>query len=147
MNLFGQLVGLLGWGISPTQGLYLHRTTQHRKKAGIHPCPLGIYYCCDKINEVELGGTCSIRGWHEKYMQNFLSENLKGWVCFGDQGLDGKIILKWILKKQGIFVIPSHRSKYSLQHLVLIYPSISCSSLRGRDQVSYPSDTARNIVV
>jgi hypothetical protein len=27
----GQLVGLLGRGISPTQGLYLHRTTQHRK--------------------------------------------------------------------------------------------------------------------
>jgi hypothetical protein len=38
MNLFGQLVGLLGRGISPTQGLYLHRTTQHRKKknADIH---------------------------------------------------------------------------------------------------------------
>jgi hypothetical protein len=31
MNLFGQLVGLLGRGIAPTQGLYLHRTTQHRK--------------------------------------------------------------------------------------------------------------------
>jgi hypothetical protein len=31
MNLFGQLVGLLGRGISPTQGLYLHRTTQHRE--------------------------------------------------------------------------------------------------------------------
>jgi len=28
MNLFGHLVGLLGRGISPTQGLYLHRTTQ-----------------------------------------------------------------------------------------------------------------------
>jgi len=26
----GHLVGLLGRGISPTQGLYLHRTTQHR---------------------------------------------------------------------------------------------------------------------
>jgi hypothetical protein len=25
------LVGLLGGGISPAQGLYLHRTTQHRK--------------------------------------------------------------------------------------------------------------------
>jgi hypothetical protein len=31
MNLYGQLVGLLGRGISPTQGLYLHRTKQHRK--------------------------------------------------------------------------------------------------------------------
>jgi hypothetical protein len=27
----GQLVWLLGRGIGPTQGLYLHRTTQHRK--------------------------------------------------------------------------------------------------------------------
>jgi len=32
MTLFGQLVGLLGQGIGPTQGLYLHRTTQHRRK-------------------------------------------------------------------------------------------------------------------
>jgi hypothetical protein len=31
MNLFGHLVGLLGWGISPVQGLYPYRTTQHRK--------------------------------------------------------------------------------------------------------------------
>jgi hypothetical protein len=28
MNLFGQLVGLLGWGIGPTQGVYLY-TRQH----------------------------------------------------------------------------------------------------------------------
>jgi hypothetical protein len=26
------LVGLLGWGISPAQGLYLQRTTQHNKE-------------------------------------------------------------------------------------------------------------------
>jgi len=38
------LVGLLGRGISPAQGLYLHRTTQHRKtltksipRAGFEP--------------------------------------------------------------------------------------------------------------
>jgi hypothetical protein len=29
--LDGYLVGLLGWGISLTQGLYLNRTTQHGK--------------------------------------------------------------------------------------------------------------------
>jgi len=28
----GQLVGLLGLEIGPTHGLYLHRTTQYRKK-------------------------------------------------------------------------------------------------------------------
>jgi hypothetical protein len=33
----GRLVGPLGWGISPTQGFYLRRTTQHRKRqAHIH---------------------------------------------------------------------------------------------------------------
>jgi hypothetical protein len=30
-EFIGQLVGLLGRGIGPMQGLYLHRTTQHRK--------------------------------------------------------------------------------------------------------------------
>jgi hypothetical protein len=35
MNLFGQLVGLLGRGIGQTQGFYLHRTTQHTK-TGTH---------------------------------------------------------------------------------------------------------------
>jgi len=29
--LFGYSVGLLRRGISPSQGLYLHTTTQHRK--------------------------------------------------------------------------------------------------------------------
>jgi hypothetical protein len=39
-NLYGHLVGLLGRGISPTQGLYLHtqdNTTQ--KNADTHLCP------------------------------------------------------------------------------------------------------------
>jgi hypothetical protein len=37
LNLFKHLVGLLGQGISPTWGLYLHRTAQHRKtRTNIH---------------------------------------------------------------------------------------------------------------
>jgi hypothetical protein len=31
LELFRHMVGLLGRVISPSQGLYLHRTTQHRK--------------------------------------------------------------------------------------------------------------------
>jgi hypothetical protein len=31
LELFRRMVGLLGRVISPSQGLYLHRTTQHRK--------------------------------------------------------------------------------------------------------------------
>jgi len=35
MNLFGQLVGLLGWGISPRRGLCLH-TGQHKTEKRRH---------------------------------------------------------------------------------------------------------------
>jgi hypothetical protein len=31
INLFRHLAGLLGWVISPSQGLFLHRTAQNRK--------------------------------------------------------------------------------------------------------------------
>jgi hypothetical protein len=37
LELFRHMVGLLGWVISPSQGLYLHRTTRHRKtQTNIH---------------------------------------------------------------------------------------------------------------
>jgi hypothetical protein len=37
LELFRHMVGLLGRVISPSQGLYLHRTTQHRKtRTNIH---------------------------------------------------------------------------------------------------------------
>jgi hypothetical protein len=34
MNLLGHLVGFLGWGISPTQGLYLHTGQHNTEKRG-----------------------------------------------------------------------------------------------------------------
>jgi hypothetical protein len=37
-NHFRHLVGLLGWGIGPSKGLYLHRTVQHEKNMYTHPC-------------------------------------------------------------------------------------------------------------
>jgi hypothetical protein len=37
MNLFGYLTGFLGRGIGPTQGLYLHKTTQYIKRGQTHP--------------------------------------------------------------------------------------------------------------
>jgi hypothetical protein len=37
LKLFRHMVGLLGRLISPSQGLYLHRTTQHRKTRDKHP--------------------------------------------------------------------------------------------------------------
>jgi hypothetical protein len=37
LELFRHMIGLLGRVISPSQGLYLHRTTQHRKtRTNIH---------------------------------------------------------------------------------------------------------------
>jgi hypothetical protein len=38
LELFRHMVGLLGRVISPSQGLFLHRTTQHRKTRDKHPC-------------------------------------------------------------------------------------------------------------
>jgi hypothetical protein len=37
LELFRHMVGLLGRVISPSQGLYLHKTTQHKKTRGKHP--------------------------------------------------------------------------------------------------------------
>jgi hypothetical protein len=54
---FGHLVGFLGWGISPTQGVYLHRTTQHRKtRTHIH-APSGIRTRDPSVRAVEVS-TC-----------------------------------------------------------------------------------------
>jgi hypothetical protein len=38
LELFRHMVGLIGRVISPSQGLYLHRTTQHWKTRDKHPC-------------------------------------------------------------------------------------------------------------
>jgi len=57
MNLFGHLVGLLGRGINPTQGLYLHRTTQHRKtRTHIH-APSSVRTCDPNVRAAE-DSTC-----------------------------------------------------------------------------------------
>jgi hypothetical protein len=51
------LVGVLGGGISPAQGLYLHRTTQHRKmQTNIH-APSRIWICNPNVQVAE-DSTC-----------------------------------------------------------------------------------------
>jgi hypothetical protein len=63
MNLFGHLVGLLGRGMSPTQGLYVHRTTQHRKtRTHIH-APSGIRNRDPSVRAAE-DSTCLRRRGH-----------------------------------------------------------------------------------
>jgi hypothetical protein len=36
MNLFRHLVGLLGRGMRPTEGLYVHSTAQHETRTNTH---------------------------------------------------------------------------------------------------------------
>jgi hypothetical protein len=38
LELFRHMIGFRGRVIIPSQGLYLHRTTQHRKTRAKHPC-------------------------------------------------------------------------------------------------------------
>jgi hypothetical protein len=52
-----QLVGLLGRVIGPTQGLYLHRTTQHRETQTHIHAPSRIWTCDPNIRATE-GSTC-----------------------------------------------------------------------------------------
>jgi hypothetical protein len=44
-----------------------------------------------------MGGACSMYGTDEKCVLN--SESLKGRDHLGEEGVDGRIILNWILKK------------------------------------------------
>jgi hypothetical protein len=57
MDPFGHLVGLLGRGISPTQGLYLHRTTQYRKSRTHVHAPSRIRTCDPNVQAAE-DSTC-----------------------------------------------------------------------------------------
>jgi hypothetical protein len=50
-------VGLLGGGISPAQGLYLHRTTQHRKTQSHIHAPSRIRSCDPNVRAAE-DSTC-----------------------------------------------------------------------------------------
>jgi len=69
MNLFGHLVGLLGRGISPMQGLYLHRTKQHREMQTHIPTPSRIRTCDPNVGAAEDSTCLRPRGcWDRPYM-------------------------------------------------------------------------------
>jgi hypothetical protein len=54
----------------------------------------------DQIKEDEKGVTCSTHGRHEKYIRpRFWLENLYGRDHLEELGVDGKIILEYILGK------------------------------------------------
>jgi hypothetical protein len=87
MNLFGHLVGLLGRGISLTQGLYLHRTTQHRKTRTHMHAPTGIR-TRDPIVRAAEDSTClRPRGHWDRRSGTVLVENndqnFRRWSTYG----------------------------------------------------------------
>jgi hypothetical protein len=47
-----------------------------------------------------MDGAHSTQEIDEKYLQNFILENLEGRGHLGDKDTDGRIILKWILSKR-----------------------------------------------
>jgi hypothetical protein len=60
-------VGLLGRGISPTQGLYLHRTTQHRKKNNHTLSGIRIHDLKNQPIKAYASGRAATGTGHEKY--------------------------------------------------------------------------------
>jgi hypothetical protein len=48
--------------------------------------------------------TCSAYGGEEKYIHDFGGETLKKRGHFGDPGVDGRIILRWIFRKWNVRV-------------------------------------------
>jgi hypothetical protein len=50
------------------------------------------------MKEDKIGGSCSMHGKYKKYIKIW-SGNLKGRYYSEDLGIDGKIILEWVLGK------------------------------------------------
>jgi len=48
-----------------------------------------------------IGGACSKYGRQERCIQGFGGENVRERKQLGDLGVDGRIIIEWILKKVG----------------------------------------------
>jgi hypothetical protein len=55
----------------------------------------------DKIKNNVIGEACSIYGRQERCIQGFGGENVRERNHLGDLGVDGRIIVEWILKKVG----------------------------------------------
>jgi hypothetical protein len=51
-----------------------------------------------------MGGSCSAYGGEERRIQGFWWGNLKERVNFGDPGIDGRTILRWVCRKYDVGV-------------------------------------------
>ena len=54
--------------------------------------------CSDKIEKTEMGGACGTYGGRERCAQGVGGETLGERDQWGDQDVDGKIILRWIFR-------------------------------------------------
>ena len=52
----------------------------------------------DEIEKNEIGEACSMYGGEERHIQGFGGGNLRETDHLGDQGVDGRIILRWIFR-------------------------------------------------
>jgi hypothetical protein len=57
------------------------------------------HYLGDQIKKYEMCGACGLYGRNEKCIQGFSAGNLKERDHLKGLGIDGRIILKWVLKK------------------------------------------------
>jgi hypothetical protein len=58
-----------------------------------------MYRAGDKIEKNEMGGSCSRYGGKGEVCTGFWWGSQRERDCWGDPGVDGKIILGWIFKK------------------------------------------------
>jgi hypothetical protein len=71
----------------------------------VHRSVLLTQYCAgDKIEKNEIGGAFSVDGGGENRVQGFLWGNLRERDHWGDLGVDGRIILRWIIRKWDVGV-------------------------------------------
>jgi len=58
----------------------------------------------DEIKKNEMGGACGTYGGGERCVQGFGGKNTRERDHWGDQGADGRIILRWIFRKWDVEV-------------------------------------------
>jgi hypothetical protein len=61
-----------------------------------------VYFILFKMEKNEMGGVCSSDGGGERGVQGFGRGNLRERAHWGDPGVDGRIILRWIFRKWAV---------------------------------------------